>query len=209
LNEIDLNTALLVVDMQLGFDDASWGARNNAAMEAKVAALIRAWRVSRAPVFHVHHVSASRSGRFRMGEPGNAPKPEANPLPHEPVYRKCVNSAFLGTDLEADLRDRGIETVVIVGLTTNHCISTTARMAANLGFDTFVVVDATAAFESEGLDGRRRSADVVHHGALSDLQHEFAKIIDTQALLRALARACREEGADAPRLGRIGCPGLY
>lgn len=179
--------ALLVVDMQLGFDDPAWGDRNNPAAEANVAALLAAWRAAAAPVIHVHHDSPEASGLMRRGTPGNAPKPEAQPLGSERIYRKRVNSAFIGTDLEADLRRLGVEVLAIVGLTTNHCISTTARMAGNLGFDTFVVADATAAFARFGLDGRVRPADEVHDAALSDLQDEFAQVVDTPAVLAALA----------------------
>jgi nicotinamidase-related amidase len=187
LQKLAENAALLVVDMQLGFDDPAWGARNNPMAEANVAAVIAAWRAARAPVIHVHHDSPQPAGRLRPGEPGNAPKPEAAPLQGEPVYRKSVNSAFIGTGLEADLRARGIEALAIVGLTTNHCISTTARMAGNLGFATYVVADVTATFERPGLDGRLRPAEEVHDAALSDLQHEFAEVVDTQRVLAALA----------------------
>ncbi len=179
--------ALLVVDMQLGFDDPAWGDRNNPAAEANVAALLVAWRAAGAPVIHVHHDSPDPSGLMRRGTPGNGAKPEAQPLNSERIYRKCVNSAFIGTDLEVDLRALGVEALVIVGLTTNHCISTTARMAGNLGFDTFVVSDATAAFARFSLDGRVRLADEVHNAALSDLQDEFAQVVDTPAVPAALA----------------------
>lgn len=84
--------------------------------------------------------------------------PEAMPAPDEPLFQKNVNSAFIGTDLEAHLRERGIEALVLVGLTTNHCVSTTARMSGNLGFETYVVDDATATFDRVGHDGRRYDA---------------------------------------------------
>jgi nicotinamidase-related amidase len=187
LKTLGQNAALLVVDMQLGFDDPAWGARNNPMVEANVAAVIAAWRAAQAPVIHVHHDSTGPTGLLRRGTRGNAPKPEAMPLETEAVYRKSVNSAFIGTNLEADLRAQGINALAIVGLTTNHCISTTARMAGNLGFATFVLADATATFDRPSLDGRLRMAQEVHDAALSDLQGEFAEVVDTQAVLAALA----------------------
>jgi nicotinamidase-related amidase len=179
-------TALLVVDVQMGFDDPAWGARNNPQAEANVAILLGAWRAAGRPVIHIHHDSPDRDGRMRPGTPGNGPKPEARPVEGEPVFRKRVNSAFIGTGLEAELRRRGIAALVIVGLTTNHCISTTARMAGNLGFETFVVSDATAAFARPRLDGTLRAAAEVHESALSDLKGEFAEIVDARSVLAAL-----------------------
>jgi len=183
---LDPNTALLVVDMQKGFDDASWGARNNPDAELRVAALLRCWRDALAPVIHVHHCSSSPAGCFRPGTPGSEPKIQAVPRHGEIVYQKWVNSAFIGTTLEMDLRQRGIEDLVVVGLTTNHCVSTTVRMAGNLGFNTYVVSDATAAFERAGADGRPRPAEDVHNAALGDLHQEFAEVVDTDTVTLAL-----------------------
>ncbi|MDB5676572.1 MAG: hypothetical protein JWM65_3554 [Sphingomonas bacterium] len=181
------NAALLVIDMQNGFDDPAWGPRNNPGAEAHVATLIAAWRRASNPVIHVHHDSPDPVGRMRRGNPGNAPKPEALPRCEERLYRKTVNSAFIGTNLEADLRASGVETLVLVGLTTNHCVSTTARMAGNLGFETMVVADATATFDRANLDGTTRRAEDVHQAALSDLRDEFAQIVTTKWLLAALS----------------------
>jgi nicotinamidase-related amidase len=179
------NAALIVIDVQKAFDLPRWGDRNNPDAEANIARLIAAWRASGRPVFHVHHESVSPGGAFRRGDPATETKPEALPADGEPLYWKSVNSAFIGTTLEADLRRAGIMTLVVVGLTTNHCVSTTVRMAGNLGFETFVVSDATAAFERASLDGRMRPAQEVHASALSDLNEEFATVIDTAALLSA------------------------
>ena len=115
--------------------------------------------------------------------------PETAAIEGERVYRKTVNSAFIGTELDADLRAAGIGALVIVGLTTNHCVSTTARMAGNLGFRTFVVEDATATFDRIGLDGSIRPAAEVHAAALSDLNEEFATIVTTAAILDTLPKS--------------------
>jgi len=187
----------LVIDVQAGFDDPAWGRRNNPGMERNVAALLAAWRAARMPVIHVQHDSPDASGLLRHGTPGNAAKPEARPQPGEPVYRKTVNSAFIGTTLATDLRGQDVSTLVLVGLTTNHCVSTTARMAANLGFTTFVVPDATAAFERLALDGSLRPAAEVHDAALSDLQGEFAQLVETRALIAALAARSRANPSEA------------
>ncbi len=189
------NTALLVLDVQAGFDHPDWGRRNNPEAEAKVAALLAVWRAAGAPVIHAHHDSPADDGLLRSDGPGHAVKPDAQPLPGEPVYNKRVNSAFIGTSLEADLRAMGVSSVVVVGLTTNHCVSTTARMAGNLGFDTFIASDATATFDRLGLDGRMRPAEDVHAAALSDLQEEFAEVVDSDWLMSALADALEADPA--------------
>ena len=177
--------ALLVVDVQRGFDDPFWGPRNNPEAEANIARIVAAWRESGRPLLHILHDSTSPTSPLRPGTPGNLPKPEAEPRPDEPVYRKSVNSAFIGTSLEADLRKAGVDTVVVAGLTTNHCVSTTVRMAGNLGFLTYLVADATATFDRMSIDGRNRPAAEVHSAALSDLQEEFATLVTSESVINA------------------------
>ena len=181
--DFDRNAALILIDVQEGFDDPCLGHRNNPQAEQTIALLLEHWRRTKRPVIHVRHDSQTDGSALRSGNPGNDFKREAMPIDGELIYPKSVNSAFIGTSLEADLKTRGIATLVIVGLTTNHCVSTTARMAGNLGFETFVVSDATATFDRNGIDGRLRDAEDVHAAALSDLHGEFATVIESSALL--------------------------
>jgi nicotinamidase-related amidase len=184
MTQLPKSAALIVVDVQQGLADPGTGQRNHPQAESNIALLLAAWRNSGRPIRHVVHDSVEPNSLLRPGLPGNAIQAAAAPEPHEPVYRKSVNSAFIGTSLESDLRQDGIDTLVIVGLTTNHCVSTTVRMAGNLGFTTFVVSDATAAFARPALDGTQRPAEDVHSGALSDLHGEFATVLDTAEVLK-------------------------
>ena len=185
---------LLLLDVQQGFDAPTWGRRNNPEMEDHLAELLDAWRSTHRPVIHLKHMSTDPNSPLRPDQPGNEFKLETAPAPGERVIEKRVHSGFIGTTLEAELRATGYDTLVIVGLTTNHCVSTTARMAANLRFDTWVVSDATATFDRLGPDGIRYPAELVHAMALSDLHGEFATIVDTESVLSFVERPPRQSG---------------
>jgi nicotinamidase-related amidase len=184
--KIENNAALILIDVQKAFDDPRMGKRNNPRAEANIARLLAAWRDSGRPIIHVRHDSVEPQSMLRPGQPGNEIKAEATPRDGEPVIGKHVNSAFIGTDLEQRLRNAKQNSVVIVGLTTDHCVSTTARMAGNLGFNTFVVADATAAFERKGFDGAVVPADEIYRGALASLHGEFAEVVTTEHVLKEL-----------------------
>ena len=183
--ELSGRAALVIVDMQVGFEDPIWGVRNNPRAELNIGRLLAFWRMTKRPVFHIRHDSTNPKSPLRPMQRGNGIKPQVAPGPGEKVIGKKVNSAFIGTTLEADLRAARSKSLVLAGLTTNHCVSTTARMAANLGFSTLVVSDATAAFSGPSYTGRMRNAQDVHDNALSDLAGEFASISETGALLEA------------------------
>ena len=182
------DAVLLLVDIQKGFDEhAYWGPRNNPDAEANAARLLAAWRAAGRPVVHVYHNSVNPRSPLRPGLPGNEIRDEVRPLSGEPVLSKNVHSAFIGTGLEARLRSGGHRTVVVAGLTTPHCVSTTARMASDLGFAVTVVADATATHDAPGPDGRVFPAQVMHDTALASLHDEFARIANTDEVLAALA----------------------
>ena len=182
------NATLIVIDVQKGFDEPYWGERNNPDAEHNIERLLPRWRASHRPVIHVRHDSVEPNSALRPDGPGNAIKDVAAPSPDEPVVGKNVNSAFIGTDLEARLKAHASDTVVLCGFTTNHCVSTTARMAGNLGFRTFVLSDSTVAFamRSPGPNGRLIPAAEMHEVGLAELNREFATVLTTDELLALL-----------------------
>ena len=183
---IDNNAVLVVIDVQKGMDDSRLGRRNNPDAEKNVARLLQAWRAGGRPIIHVRHDSTSPNSPFKPGQPGNEIKPEAQPRAGEPVIHKNVSSAFIGTDLEQRLRAAGQKTVVVVGMMAEYCVNTTARMAENLGFNTFIVADATAAWEHKNFDGTHLSADEVYRAVMATLHNEFGQVVTTDAVLEAI-----------------------
>lgn len=177
---------LLVIDVQRALDDPSFGERNNPDFERNLATLLDAWRGRGAPVVHVRNVNPS--GLFARDNPGFEYKPEAAPLEGEPEFVKHANSAFIGTDLEERLRADGVKTVAVAGLTTDHCCSSTVRMASDLGFDTWAIEDAMATHARPDGAGGDLSADTMHRAALASLAGEFAEVMRLEAALERLRR---------------------
>ena len=173
--------ALILVDIQKGFDNIGYwgGQRNNPDAELKAGELLSCWREYQLPVFHIRHCSTNPASPLHPANTGNAFKELTAPVKGELIIKKNVNSAFIGTDLQDRLEQAKINTLVIVGLTTDHCISTTVRMAGNLGYETFLVADATATFNKRGIDGQNYPAELIHETALASLNEEFATVVNT------------------------------
>lgn len=182
------NAVLIVIDVQRGFHDPSWGARNNQAAETNIVALGQAWAASGRPIVIVRHDSVSPDSPLAPGQSGNDPIPEVAALPRELLVTKHVNSAFYGEPaLDPWLRERAVRELVIVGVQTNMCVETTARMAGNLGYDVTVPLDATHTFDLDGPDGMRLTADQLATATAVNLQGGgFAQITSTSEVLGSL-----------------------
>lgn len=174
-----MSRALILIDIQKGFNDPYWGARNNPDAEKQAGQLLAHWRKQGWPVFIIQHLSSNPESPLWPDKSGVALHPEIAPV-DEPVLQKSANSAFIGTDLEHRLRTAGITELVVAGLTTPHCVSTTCRMGANLGFQVTLVHDATAAF-AEGANTAWRGGgavdpEVIHQSAIDHIAGEFVTV---------------------------------
>jgi nicotinamidase-related amidase len=143
-------------------------------------------------VIHVRHDSVTPGSTLQPAHPGNAFKPGYGPQGDEPVVSKSVNAAFIGTDLEVRLRRLDVASVVVFGITTDMCVSTTTRVASNLGFRTALVGDASACFDVVGPDGRTVAAEDIARAHLATLHAEFAEVVGTEALLARIAAHARQ-----------------
>ncbi|MED7950242.1 cysteine hydrolase family protein [Kitasatospora sp. NPDC058201] len=183
------DSVLVVIDVQKGFEDtAFWGERDNPGAERRIGELIDVWQATGRPIVTVQHVSPT--GPLAEGTPGHELKDFVAAVEPDLHITKTVNSAFYGTpDLHAWLRERGAEQVVIVGIITNVCNETTARMAGNLGYDAVFPIDAMHAFDMAGPDGvtvpaaeLARATGAVLHAM------RFAKVVTAESVVTA-ARA--------------------
>jgi len=184
MNDWQEATALIVIDLQKGFDDvAHWGERNNPDCEDNVTKLLTAWRAEGWPVVFVRHDSKGADSPLRPGTPGNAFKDVLTGQP-DLLVSKSVHSAFLGDpDLHAWLQDKGIKAVAISGVQTNMCCETTARHASDLGYEVLFVMDATFTFDIEAPNHQvYRAREIARYTALN-LADGFARVVQTRELL--------------------------
>jgi nicotinamidase-related amidase len=180
---------LIIIDMQKCMADPAAGSRNNPQAEDNIAQLLQAWRAVDANIVHVRHISRSSRSLFSPGQSGAEFQQAFLPLPHEHVVEKNVPDAFVNSALERWLRVRGLNELVLVGVSTNNSVEASARTAGNLGFATVVVLDATFAFAMRDYAGVQRSADEVHAMSLANLMSDYATIKDTRSILAELDTA--------------------
>jgi len=195
------NTALLMVDVQKGVDVLDYwggptGRRNNPEAEPNQERLLKAWRDKGLPVIYTAHDSREVASPLKLTEPTGEFKEGLEPTGDEVVVAKDVNSGFIGTNLELELRRVGANRVVVVGFFTNMCVATTVRMAGNMGFDTYLVRDACACSNRVGPDGTDYDPEVVHDTTIASLHGEFCTSMNTDEALELLA-------GDVDRLERV------
>ncbi|MFD8014846.1 cysteine hydrolase family protein [Streptomyces sp. NPDC058955] len=189
--EIEKNAALIVIDVQKGFEYEFWGRRNNPEAEKNMTALIDRWQETGRPVVFVRHDSPREGSPLEPGTAGNAFKDfveerRGKGAGPEVLVTKTVNSAFYGEpDLDAWLKGAGIEQFVIVGIQTNMCNETTARMGGNLGYDVVFPLDAMHTFDLAGPFGWTQTAEELTRATAVSLHGgKFARVVTTEDVLK-------------------------
>ena len=185
-NVLSSRTVLLPVDVQEGFfqpDAPRLGAWD---FEPKGLALLSAWRRNGWPILHIRHDSVEPASRLRPDRAGNSFRPGFAPHAGEPLIAKSVNSAFLGTDLDLRLKRLGADGVVVFGISTDICVSTTVRTGNNLGWRVLVAADACCTFEQNDMDGAVLTPASIHRYHLATLRNEFATVATVAKLLSGI-----------------------
>ena len=187
-NLIKKNPALILVDVQKAFLEKDYPGinRNNHDAEFICGNILSKWRELKLPIIHVRHSSTNPDSKLHKSKPGFEFNDHVKPLDNEVVLTKKVNSAFIGTKLENILYNMNINTLVFVGMTTNHCISSSVRMSGNLGFETYLISDSTACYNTMGIDGKMIDCNIIYESSLANLSKEFAIIINSNKLFSLL-----------------------
>ncbi len=182
-------SALLVVDIQDSFKATSrWERRNNPRFEENVDRLIQAWRGAGLPVIFVLHTDPDPG--FETTSPFFKLMDFLKLEPGEPVIVKNTRNAFTSTNLQEMLREKGVERLVVTGISTEQCCETTTRVAADLGFDVDFVTEATRTFPiTDEATGDVLSTDEIVRRTEMVLRGRFARIATVEGLVKELAEA--------------------
>lgn len=185
------NAVLLPIDMQQAFDAAPWPRRWNDKVDENGLAVLEAWRAAGRPIIHVRHDSVEPGSTLTLGQPGNAFRPGFGPQGDEPLVTKSVNASFIGTDLDLRLRRMGVDTVVLFGISTDMCVSTTMRVGANMGYRMILVADACDCFDLPDGQGGTIPGEQIHRAHVATLGVEFGQVTTAGELVAAVGQAAR------------------
>ena len=149
-------TALLVVDVQRDFYEASPPVFEAEQVIGRIADVVGRARAAGVPVVYVQHTEAPGSGDpLAEGASGWQLHPRLSPAAGEPVLRKATPDSFHGTNLKAVLDQWGVDSLVVAGHQTEFCIDTTCRRARSLGYKVTLLKDAHSTWDNPHLPARQ------------------------------------------------------
>jgi len=142
------NTALLIIDVQVGMFSLEKAIYDGDALLDRLAALIRKARQAHIPVIYVQNCG-NIGDVLEPGAPGFPIHPRIAPQPTDLVILKRHPDAFQDTTLQDELAKRGIRRLVVAGLHTAYCIDTSCRRAYSLGYEVILVKDGHSTHDSD------------------------------------------------------------
>lgn len=184
-NKIHLShkSVLIIINAQAGLLDATQLGRNNTEAEKNISILLNHWRSQNRLVIHVKHVSENAGSIFYRKSSGCELLPDLQAIDGEVIIEKMKSSAFTETELETQLKQLEPTNLFLVGFTANECIDATAKDASSLGFESYVIGDATAVFDMRSPDGKLLKADRIHRLTLANIDAFYAKVINVDDII--------------------------
>jgi nicotinamidase-related amidase len=169
------DACLVLIDLQNEYRAGPIALPDADAAIANAGKLLARARQGGAAVFHIAH-RGRPGGLFDRTTERGAIVTALAPLAGEPVIEKELPNAFAGTDLQAHLAATGRKNIILAGLMTHMCVSSTARAALDLGFRTTIDADSCATRDLPDGRGGTISAATIHEVALVELSDRFAII---------------------------------
>lgn len=170
-------TALMLVDFQREFTDGALPVPDARSAIERASLLLHWARAAKLHVVHVHQESPEGSPLFAAGTRSAQVVAELSPAAGELVVRKRMAGAFSRTSLDAELRERGIKTLVVAGIMTHLAVDTSVRDATVLGYTVLLAADACATRSLPGWDGGQVVRDrELQRASLAALADRFAEV---------------------------------
>jgi nicotinamidase-related amidase len=181
-------SALVVIDFQNEYFSGRMPIPDGAAALAKTRELITFADSHKIPVYHVQHVAPAGSPVFAIDGQTVKFHPDMQPRPQDVVLQKSTVSVFASTDLDQQLKNAGIQTLIISGLMTHACVAGAARDAAPLGYNVIVASDASATRAITRANGVSIDKDSLHKAALAEVEDTFGDVLSTAQIVKLPVR---------------------
>lgn len=157
------NTALLIIDVQVGIIDGFSAYRGREVLE-QINKLIAQARASNMPIIYVQH-DGEAGHPLEVDSEGWQIHSAIEPCGEDLIIRKRASDSFFETTLQRELDARGIKKLIVAGCMTEYCVDTTSRRAITMGYDVTLVSDAHTTIDNQLLTAAQI---IAHHNALLD-----------------------------------------
>jgi nicotinamidase-related amidase len=153
------NTALMIVDVQVGMYEESNPVANGEELLTTLGQLIVQARETDTPIIYIQH-DGGEDDLLEAGKPGFPIHPDIAPEEDDIVICKQHPDSFQGTNLQLELERLEISRIVLAGIQTDYCVDTSCRRAYSLGYDVILVQDGHSTWDTEQL---KASQIIAHH----------------------------------------------
>lgn len=177
------DSILIIINAQKGLLEDTRENRSNLEAEKNITQILHYWRAKNRKVIHVKHVSNNSNSIFYQNSKGCEFLEALSPQNKELLVEKTKSSAFSNPLLEEVLNKENSMNIILVGFTANECIDATARDAVSLGFQTYVVGDATATFDIRDPAGKLVKAERLHKLTLANINALYASVVKTSDVI--------------------------